>query len=67
MIIDDWCKFFREMEADPSAIVHGMTIGNYIDGSEHVKVCDSCNVIVERVTANAPKEDDNTSFRVGFN
>lgn len=52
----DWCKYFADIEADPSAITPRLTVRQWLQAREHVYGCDSCNLRVERVLAKEPKE-----------
>lgn len=61
MPIDDYCKFFRDIEANPEALITGLTIRDYLYLREHLFNCDSCFNITERV--NAKNKNQNT---IGF-
>ena len=54
-MIEDWCRFFADIEADPEAIVSGLTIGDLMAAREHLVGCDACYLRSERVLAQAPK------------
>ena len=52
----DWCKYFGDIEKDHSAITPRITIRQLYEAREHVRGCDACNVRVNKVLAQAPKE-----------
>ena len=53
-MINDFCKFIRDIHADPSAIVPEHTLGDLMSLKEHVKRCDVCDSLVSDVLAKAP-------------
>jgi hypothetical protein len=53
----DYCRYFAQIEADPSAIAPQMTVREFMGAKEHVKVCDVCSNRVDRVLAKAPPEE----------
>ncbi len=63
-MIEDFCKFFRDIEADPFAKIKGLTVRDLWKAKEHIMGCDTCYNISERVLARAPKEDVGPSFGV---
>lgn len=50
----DWCKFFADIEANPKAIVQGLTVRDLLLAREHVYNCDTCYMRSERVLAQKP-------------
>jgi hypothetical protein len=54
----DWCKFFRDVEADPTKTHTDIRVRELIEGREHLGSCDVCNCRVERVLAKAPRNDE---------
>lgn len=66
-MINDICKFVRDIEADPEAIVTGLTIGDYYMLKEHIFNCDSCFNSTERVLAKKEKHDDGNTIGFGTN
>lgn len=55
-MIDDLCKFFRDIEADPTKIVK-ITVKDYLAIKRHTQDCDSCYNIVLRVDSIKPHND----------
>ncbi len=51
----DMCKLFRAIEADPLAPVH-LTVGQHLAAAYHVRECEECAAIVERVAAACPEK-----------
>ncbi len=49
----DYCQLFKDIEADPLAVVQ-LTIGQYYGAAEHVKTCQDCRDRAERVVESAP-------------
>ncbi len=54
----DFCKFFSDIEKDPTAIVPPMTVRQLLEAREHVMGCDTCFNRTERVLKKAPKKSD---------
>lgn len=48
----DWCQFFMDIEANPTAIIPDLTVREYLQARNHVMSCDSCLTRTERVLAN---------------
>ncbi len=59
----DLCKLFQAIEADPHAPVH-LTVGQHLAAAYHVRECEECAAIVERV---AGKYVDNRGIDIGLN
>ncbi len=53
-MITDFCKFFRAIDDDPLKKISGLTIRDIQNAREHIKNCDSCHVICERVASQSP-------------
>jgi hypothetical protein len=53
----NWCDFFKDIEANPKAIISGLTIGDLSLAREHLKECRDCYDRTERVLNNAPPDD----------
>lgn len=53
----DFCKFFQDIEANPTAIVPRLTVRQFYQAKEHLAGCDACYNRVERVNARAPKQE----------
>lgn len=58
----DWCKYFSDIEADPSAITPRITVRQLLEAREHAHNCDVCNNRIERVLARVDKRNE-----IGFN
>lgn len=52
----DWCKFFADIEKDPTAKVPDITVRQLFQAKEHVQGCDSCFNRTERTLAKQPKQ-----------
>lgn len=52
----DFCEFFRNIEANPDAIVKGITIREMMQAREHLHNCERCSLSSQRVLAKAPKD-----------
>lgn len=52
----DFCKYFSDIEADPSAIAPRLTIRQFLQAREHIYGCDVCFNRSERVLVKAPKD-----------
>jgi len=57
----DYCKFFSDIEKDPTALVPALTVRQYLEARDHVMNCDNCFNRTERVLQKAPKNG------IGFN
>ncbi len=57
----DFCEFFKAIERDPKAIVK-LTIGEYFGAAQHVKECQSCADIVDKVDSMNPDKDNTIGF-----
>jgi hypothetical protein len=63
-MIEDFCKFFREIEKNPKKlIIPRPTVREYLALKNHVNGCDNCNNIVNRVCAS----DTDTSIPFSIN
>lgn len=62
MPIDDFCRFFQKMEDDPSRIIKGLTIRDFLFAREHLYNCDTCFMRSERIEAKAPKKKNKLGF-----
>lgn len=62
---EQWCEFFADIEADPSAPIIGLTLCDYILASCHLEECRECQDRQERVLSKAPPE--NSGNDVGMN
>jgi len=51
----DFCKYFREIEQDPTALTPPITIKQFYEAKEHLNSCDVCYNRSERVLSKAPK------------
>ncbi len=54
--INDWCKYFADIEANPAVHPPRLTIRQFLQAREHLYGCDTCFNRSERVVAQAPKE-----------
>lgn len=52
----DWCKYFRDIEANPEAITPRITVRQLFEARDHLMGCDTCHNRMERVTAKEPKD-----------
>lgn len=53
----DWCRYFADIEKDPAAITPQLTIRQWMQMQDHVAGCDNCNLRIERVMAQMPKDE----------
>ena len=63
-MIDNFCKFVADIEADPEAIVSNLTIQEYLLLRQHIYLCEDCYDAVERVNKRYKDkmEGDNNLF-----
>lgn len=47
-MIEDYCEFFRNIEADPNKIVTGLTVRDFLKARMHLASCDECKGCAER-------------------
>lgn len=52
----NFCKFFADIEADPYAIVPQLTVKQFWDARNHIRLCDICAERVDRVLEDNPKD-----------
>lgn len=52
----DFCKYFSDIEKDPTAHPPRLTIRQFFEAREHLQNCDNCSNRVDRVMASAPEE-----------
>ena len=57
----DYCRFFADIEANPTAIIDDLTIQEFLEARDHLYSCDACFNRSERVLKNNPKN------QIGFN
>jgi hypothetical protein len=50
----DFCKFFKDIEKDPSAITPQLTVGQFLQARAHIATCDACDAIVDKVVGKSP-------------
>lgn len=62
---DEWCKWFADIEKDPTAPVVGVTLRTLLLARVHLAECQPCSDSYDRVMAKAPPEDPRP--RIGFN
>ncbi len=60
----DYCEFFEQIEKDPEAILVGLTIGEYMEASKHVKQCQKCLDSTQRVLDRYDNEPPTIGFHV---
>jgi hypothetical protein len=53
-MIEDMCKFFRDIEANPKKLIIGLKVRDYLALKNHIDGCDSCYNIVQRVDSSNP-------------
>lgn len=63
-LLEEWCKFFADIEKDPSAIVTNFRIRDYLEARAHMDDCMTCQESAERVLARTSQNPPN---RIGFN
>ncbi len=59
----DFCKFFSDIEKDPTAPVN-ITVRQNIEAGDHVRTCPTCYAICERV---AGSTDNSNGISIGLN
>lgn len=59
----NWCKFFADIEADPTKIVKGLTVRQMIQAKLHINECQDCMDRADRVLANKPKDTVRDLFK----
>ena len=55
MKFDNFCDFFAQIEADPSAIIKDFTVRDYLNARMHIQGCEQCKERQDRVLAKSPK------------
>ncbi len=65
-MIKDMCDFFKKVEENPSAIVTGLTIRDYLLLRAHLEGCNVCFNRSQRVLAKEPPNAE-PPIRIGFN
>lgn len=60
----NFCRYFRLIEENPTAIAPQMTVREFMGAKEHVRVCDVCSNRVDRVLASAPPDEDGPSVNL---
>lgn len=58
----DWCKYFADIEADPTALTPQITVREYLQARDHLQNCDVCFNSSERVLSKYSKNKT-----IGFN
>lgn len=48
-MIDDFCELIAQIEADPEALVTGLTIRDYLMLRQHIVLCQKCSDSADRV------------------
>ena len=51
---DEWCDFFKDIEADPTAITPLLTVRDLQEAKAHATECRDCSAIIDRVLASEP-------------
>lgn len=62
---NEWCKFFQDIEKDPTAITPRLTVRDLYAAKDHIDECPECFASSDRVIANTPPETP--MDRIGFN
>jgi hypothetical protein len=57
-MIEDMCKFVKQIESDPEAIVSGLTVRDYLQLRLHIHTCEQCYESVDRVRERYPNDND---------
>lgn len=56
-MIEDFCKWFRDIANDPEAIISGLTVRDYLHARMHLLSCNKCRELTEKVVAERPNDD----------
>jgi len=54
----DFCRFFADIEADPTAVVPQLTVIQYLLARQHILLCETCYDRCERVAEQNPKKNE---------
>lgn len=52
----DFCKFFEDIEKDPSSSIPSITVRDLLRARAHIQTCETCAQRAERVLADAPPQ-----------
>ncbi len=61
-MIEDFCKFFVDIEADPTAKVPPITIRDLLLAGQHLGTCDKCYESTVRVQQRYKNESNNKLY-----
>ena len=61
-MIDDFCSFFKDIEADPKRLIKGMTVRDMYLAKAHLLECSECRDISERILSKYDSQEPPIEF-----